>query len=87
MQLLNTFRRVELRQHFEDSAGNVAGHDYQRFSSAYLAHEDERGSSQLGRLFAEWLRPAEAVLTEEIRGLFGELIGTFQRETCHSYGS
>jgi hypothetical protein len=64
VQLFNTVRRVELRQQFKDSAGNIAGHDYQRFISAYLAREEERGGSQLGRLLAEWLRLAETVLTE-----------------------
>jgi len=88
VQLLNTVRRVEqLRQQFKDSAGNIAGHHYQRFASAYLAREDKRGSSKLGRLLAERLQPTEAMLTDEIRGLLSKVIGTFQRETCHSCGS
>jgi hypothetical protein len=27
------------------------------------------------------------MLTDEIRGLLSKVIGTFQRETCHSCGS
>jgi hypothetical protein len=38
-------------------------------------------NSQLGRLLAERLRPAQTVLTEEIRGLFSELICALQRKT------
>jgi len=87
VQFLNTVRRVELRQQFQHSAGNIAGHDYQRFASTYFTREDERGGSQLGRLLAEWLRSAEAVFTEEMRGVLRELIGALQRETCHVYGS
>ena len=45
-QLLNTVRRAELRQHFKDSAGNIAGQDYQRFTSVLLVREEKRGGSR-----------------------------------------
>lgn len=87
VQLLDTFSRVELRQQFKDGLGHISGQDYLLFASVHLAREEERGGSQLGRLFVEWLRPTEAVGTEEIGGLFGEFIGASQRKTCHIYGS
>jgi hypothetical protein len=55
---------VGLRQRFQDSARNIAGQDYQRFTSVHLAREEERGGSQLRRLLVKWLWPAETVLTE-----------------------
>jgi TM2 domain-containing membrane protein YozV len=52
-QLLNAGIRAELRQQFKDSAGNIAGENYQRFTSVHLAREEKRGSSQLRRLVVE----------------------------------